>query len=168
MHKNTRSNLFWFAAVLVLGIAAFGVQQQQNKNQSIFLPIDAQQLQRIVINKDPVIELKKINNHWQMLAPLKGKVKDQAMAKILDTLAAPLYTSYAIEEVSLETLGLERPNLRVLLDDEALDFGALASTQQMHYVRYQDRVYLASPFLQVRFNQSPEQLLDVEEVEDVE
>lgn len=159
MDKNTKTNLFLFAGLLAAIAVLYTFNKAQNRESAIFLPVDLEMLSHIIIEQTPQIELKKTAGEWNILSPVQGRANPETMQKMFETLAAPLGEKYSLSEVDLKTLSLNPPNLRVLLDEEALDFGRLAATTQMHYVKYQDSVYLASPFLQVRFSQSPQQFL---------
>ena len=159
MQKNNKTNLILFAALLLLAAAVYLIKEKDHQLKNIFFPIDVNNIEHILIKQTPFIELKKENGDWTMLKPKIGLVNKQAIQKILDMLATPVSAAYEVDEVSLKELSLQPPNLEVLLDGEALDFGMLSPIDQSHYVKFKTKVYLARPFLLIRFSQSAEEFL---------
>ncbi len=154
LQKAKKRNLFLFVLMAVIALAIYLIKELDRNKQQIYLPIKVQNLQKIIIHQTPAITLEKLKDSWFVMQNEAVPANKKAMQNIFDMLNTPLRDEYAVSEVSLKELSLEPPNLVIELDGQALSFGALSPIEQMHYVRFKDKVYLASPFLQVRFSQS--------------
>lgn len=170
MQANKKTNLMLFAILLLIATLSYLVKHSKTKTDAIFLPIKVNSIEHFLIQQTPEIELTKRNDAWHMLQPQTGQVNQALMQSVLAILTAAVYEEYDIADVSLKELSLAPPNLRVLIDGEALEFGALSPISQKHYVRYKDKVYLASPFVKIRFSYAPEEFLkpDIETEENVD
>ena len=165
MQQNKKTNLLLFDVSLLLAVAVYVIKEKNEQSQNIYLPIDVANIKHILIKQMPFIELKKINDEWTMLQPESGKVNKKAMQKVLDMLSTPVTDVYELNEVSLKELSLQPPNLEVLIDGEALEFGMLSPINQLHYVKFKTNVYLARPFLLIRFSQNAEEFLKPDEID---
>ena len=165
MQQNKKTNLLLFAVSLLLAVAVYVIKEKNEQSQNIFIPIDVSNIEHILIKQTPFIELKIINDEWAMLQPKTGKVNKKAIQKVLDMLATPVSAEYEIDDVSLKELSLQPPNLEVLIDGEALEFGMLSPINQSHYVKFKTKVYLARPFLLIRFSQNAEEFLKPDETD---
>ena len=154
LQKAKKRNLLLLISMAIIALAIYVTKEFDNKKQLIYFPIDAKSLQEIIIHQTPAITLKKIDGSWFVMQDQPIPINNKALKNIIDMLSTPLRDEYPVSDVSLKELSLEPPNLIVELDGEALSFGALSPLEQMHYVHFKDKVYLASPFLQVRFSQS--------------
>lgn len=153
LQKAKKRNLLLLISIGVIALAIYGVKELDSKKNLIYLPLNVKNLQEIIIHQTPAITLKKVNDSWFVMQKEPLPINNKALKDIFDMLSTPLRDEYPVADVSLEELSLEPPNLIVELDGEALSFGALSPIEQMHYVHFKDKVYLASPFLQVRFSQ---------------
>ena len=165
MQQIKKTNLILFVVIVLIAAASYFISQNKQDKQSIFLPIDINNIQHILIQQTPHLELRKSNGAWEMLQPQTGPVNAKVMQSILDALANAVYDEYSVNDVSLKELSLDPPNLRILIDGDALEFGALSPITQKHYVRYLDKVYLVSPFLLIRFSNKADAFLKPEKVE---
>ena len=154
LQKTKRRNLLLFLAMLLLAFAVYAVKEYKLKTNLIYFPIDVLKLDEIIIYQTPAITLKKIDGAWHVIQEEPSPANNKAMQNIFDMLSSPLRDEYSVADISLKELSLDPPNLKVELNGEALTFGTLSPLEQMHYVHFRDKVYLASPFLQVRFSQS--------------
>lgn len=166
MQRNKKTNLILFVFLFFLALAIYIIKEKAQQSQNIYLPLKVSAIEHILIKQSPFIELNKINNEWTMLQPGTGKINKQQMQKALDMLASPLAAEYELNEVSLQELSLLPPNLQVIIDGEALEFGMLSPIDQLHYIKFKNKVYLARPFLLIRFSQSAEEFLKPHEPED--
>ena len=154
LQKTKQRNSLLFLLMIALAITIFALKEIKAKKELIYFPIDTKSLEEIIIHQTPAITLKKIDNLWFVIQGEPFPANKKAVQNIFDMLSTPLRDEYPLSEVSFKELSLEPPNLKVELDGEPLSFGSLSPIDQMHYVRFKDKVYLASPFLQVRFSQS--------------
>ncbi len=154
LKKAKNRNIVLFLAMLLLASAVYAVKEYKLKKNLIHLPIDVLQLDEIIIQQTPAITLKKIDGTWHVIQGGPSPANKKAMQNIFDMLSSPVRDEYSVADISLKELSLDPPNLKVELNGETLAFGTLSPLEQMHYVHFRDKVYLASPFLQVRFNQS--------------
>jgi len=154
IQRAKKRNLILFLGVIILAGMSYGLKEHDRKNNLIYLPIAVNNLNEMIIHQSPAITLKKINNIWFVMLDEPQKANRKAIQDIFDMLSSPVGNTFPVSEVSLKELSLEPPNLRVELNDETLSFGSLSPIEQMHYVQLKDNIYLASPFLQVRFTQS--------------
>ena len=161
--KTKRRNLLLFLLTIVLAITIFALKEIKAKKELIYFPIDTKSLEEIIIHQTPAITLKKIDNSWFVIQGEPFPANKKAMQNIFDMLSSPLRDEYPLSEVSLKELSLQAPNLKVELNGESLSFGTLSPLEQMHYVLFKDKVYLASPFLQVRFSQTLKTFMKVSE-----
>ena len=154
LQKAKRRNLLLLLAMLILALAVYALKEFKLKTNLIYFPIDVLMLDEIIIYQTPAITLKKIDDAWHVILGEPSPANKKAMQNIFDMLSSPVRDEYSVADISLKELSLDPPNLKVELNGEALTFGTLSPLEQMHYVQFKDKVYLASPFLQVRFSQS--------------
>jgi len=165
MQQNIKTNFILFAFAFLLAAAVYVIKGKNQQSQNIYFPINVNAIEHILIKQTPFIELKKINDEWTMLQPETGKVNKKTIQNTLEMLATPVSAVYEINEVSLKELSLLPPNLQVLIDGEALEFGMLSPIDQSHYVKFKSKVYLARPFLLIRFSQNAAEFLKPAEVD---
>jgi len=162
LKKAKKRNLFLLLFAILLALSVYYFKNSEQQSNRIFLPVDINNIHEIIIHQTPSIKLKLINQEWHVMQREPFPANKKAIQDIFDMLATPLISEHSLTEVSLKELSLNPANLRVDINGDALSFGALSPIKQMHYVHFKDKVYLASPFLQIRFSQTMDTFLKTE------
>lgn len=92
------------------------------------------------------IELEKTGDDWRMTAPLPARANRFNIDSLL-RLADTTSTFQAPAGADTATYGLDKPILRIQLNDEPIDVGAIHPMRQQHYVRHRDTVHLIQSYV---------------------
>lgn len=111
------------------------------------------------------IELEKTGDAWRMTAPLRARANRfniDSLLRLTDTVS----TFQAPVGADLATYGLDKPTLRVWLNDEPIAIGSLHPMRQQHYARYRDTVHLIQSHVLTAAFQNYNNFLDSQLLED--
>ena len=92
--------------------------------------------------KAPAV-FEKIDGHWRIVEPYGARADLMSMQRMLSIVAAQ--SSVKFPGTDLARFGLDKPKLRLKLDDEEFLFGTYNPVTSEQYVAYKDGVYLVSP-----------------------
>jgi len=155
-----QAKLNWILLSIIIGLAgiAVAINKHKSKDHELRLPIKVNELTVIAIKHNQEIKLEKKNSYWTMTSPQQGRINQERMQKILTNLQLPIQGGFETSN-QLTLYGLDKPRMQVKLNNNLLSFGQLNTMKQMHYIEYQGKIYLASPFLQTAFDHSAEALI---------
>lgn len=145
MTSRTRLNLalaFALAGLIALAFLEPGDNETPIVKTLTQLKPDEVQHIRVQSPQHADIDLKKINGHWQMLAPFNAPANQQRLVQLLDVANAKSLASYNIDKVDTTQLKLDTPSLMLTLNDSRLDFGGTAPLGGSRYVRVDQSVHL--------------------------
>ena len=86
------------------------------------------------------IVYKKIDNEWRMIAPYSARVEQQSIYHIMSIVAAQSNNKFPATD--LAKFGLDKPKLKLSLNQEVFTFGEFNSVTSEQYVAYKDAIYL--------------------------
>lgn len=104
------------------------------KVQSL-VPIAPAEIQSVEIERanSPTISLRREGSQWRMTAPVKARLDDTALARVLDL--SRLGATNAFPADDLTKYGLDKPWARVTLGNHTLEFGNTNTVTEEFYVR---------------------------------
>lgn len=97
---------------------------------------------RIIRPGMPEIRLARMNGAWKIISPVSVAASPEAVKSVLSILGAR--SDDKLESANLSDFGLDKPVLRLYLDDQEYDFGMLNTLTGQQYVKRRDTVYLVS------------------------
>lgn len=144
MTHHARLNLIMLATIIALAVFLYVRPQSQDIQK---YPIasgltEAVQNLRIVGQRQEIM-LKRLDNHWHLLEPVRVRADEKKIKKILEILTA--YSSQRFPLTDLARFDLERPNVQLYVDDKYFGFGGFAPITNQQYVATNDYVYMISP-----------------------
>ena len=86
------------------------------------------------------ITYRKTANEWRMTAPYAARVDQQSMYHIMSIVAAQSNNKFSATD--LAKFGLDKPKLKLSLNQEVFTFGEFNSVTSQQYVAYKDAIYL--------------------------
>jgi hypothetical protein len=92
--------------------------------------------------KAPVV-FEKVDGHWRITEPYSARADMQSMQRILSIVAAESQEKFDTSD--LARFGLDKPKLKLRLDNEEFLFGTYNPVSGEQYVAHKDGVYLLSP-----------------------
>jgi hypothetical protein len=106
--------------------------------------LDPKNIQQIHIQSSgqPSIELKKVGDHWRMLAPFSVSANQERITQLLKITQANSHAAYPMDQVDARQLQLDKPMLTLTLDDVSLRFGTTAPLGGSRYVQVGQRAHL--------------------------
>lgn len=94
-------------------------------------------------------------NGWRLTAPIAFRADDSLIGSVLGDFDETSQTRYATKSLDLSKYGLDKPALKVWLNDTELDFGDTNPLNGRRYIRVGDSVYLATDSLYDRLTVPP-------------
>jgi len=91
------------------------------------------------------IELEKTDAGWRLSAPLRARANQFNIDSLLRIVSAP--SSFQATPTELTAFGLDKPALRLRLNNEEIAIGAIHPMRQQHYVHYRDTVHLIPSYV---------------------
>lgn len=88
------------------------------------------------------ILLEKKGPNWEIGKPARGLARPEAVRNVLSILEAK--SEKKLDATDLSRFGLDRPVLRLFIDNEEFDFGMLNPVTGQQYVKKGNSVYLIS------------------------
>jgi hypothetical protein len=132
-------------AAVVLGLAAlvyFRPEPQAPPGPPL-TTLSAADVQRIRIDRGgETVVLEKSSSGWRLQAPITARANEFNVASLLRVTSTSSSFQTAVDTAALATYGLDKPQLRLQLNDEEITVGALHPLRQQHYVRYREQVQL--------------------------
>jgi hypothetical protein len=105
----------------------------------------------------PPIELEKSAAGWAMTAPYRTRVDALHTDRLLDIVAAT--AKQKLPRSDLARFDLTAPRVRVTLNDQRFDFGAVNELTNEQYLATADGVYLVPPYLGYGISTDPAKLI---------
>lgn len=131
--------------IFAAAVAAIVLQTYKPRDaapaQYALVPVPQAEIRAIAIERvnSPAITLQREASQWRMTAPVKARLDDTALARVLDLsrLGAP----NKLAAVDLGRYGLDQPWARLRFGSHALEFGSTNTVTEELYVRSGDAVY---------------------------
>lgn len=98
---------------------------------------------RVEFPAKAAVAFEKVGGQWRIVEPYRARADLMSMQRILSIVAATSKEKFPASD--LARFGLDKPKLRLKLDDEEFLFGTYNPISGEQYVAYKDSVYLLSP-----------------------
>ena len=135
--------------LLVAALAAFlyfrpkqAVDSEQSHEVSSHKLADFSRI-RVEFPAKAAVAFEKVDGHWRIVEPYSARADLMSIQRILSIVAATSKEKFLASD--LARFGLDKPKLRLKLDDEEFLFGTYNPVSGEQYVAYKDSVYLLSP-----------------------
>lgn len=145
MSSRMLLNLALLAAVAVLALVAwFEPGKERPAEPPPITALDKDQVQRIRIerrDKDTVILIRD-GGHWRMERPIRAPAAEFRVDAILRLARETSHARFPVADGELAKFKLEKPMVRLFLDQVEIDFGTTEPIDGRRYVRVGDTVHL--------------------------
>lgn len=132
-------------ALLIGALVVFVYFKPSEKSSgTALMDIESEAISRIRIerNGSSPITLEKTANGWRLQTPVHARANRFNVASLLRFTLATSGFHTPVADAVLSTYGLDKPSIRLFLNDEEFLIGAIHPMRQQHYVRYRDTVHL--------------------------
>jgi hypothetical protein len=145
MRLLTVANLALLLAVAALAaVVYFGSPPGQSMTLSLSTREPAlATLIRIEHSGRPVITIEKTAEVWRLTTPLKAEADAVQVQRVLSVLTAR--SPQRFPATRLERFELDRPRLKLLIDDQMFAFGLVSALSGEQYLLTRDAVYIVEP-----------------------
>ncbi|MBT6275935.1 MAG: DUF4340 domain-containing protein [Chromatiales bacterium] len=149
----SRSTIGLATAVIVVGVLSAVVifEPGLTSRQEKVSQLAPQSISRIEVEHGPklTVRIERTGGQWRITAPLQAPANPMRAGALTRIAAAGVNRSYALEDISLDALGLNTQAIVLRLDGQRFEIGGTEPLERLRYVRHKDRVYLvADTFLQ--------------------
>lgn len=93
------------------------------------------------------IVLERTADGWRLQAPIAARANEFNVDSLLRLVSISSSFQTAADPAALGMYGLDKPLLRLQLNDEEIAVGAMHPMRQQHYVRYRDQVHLIPSYV---------------------
>ncbi|MBL8497986.1 DUF4340 domain-containing protein [Nitrosomonas sp. JL21] len=144
MTHHARLNVIMLATIIVaLIFLYFKPYDEQAQEYSISaLSSDAVRNMRIVKQHDDIM-LSKTSGHWHIVQPIQARADEKRISEMMQFHGAKARQRFPLE--NLERFGLDRPYVKLYLDDHYFGFGSYVPITNQQYVANDEYVYVISP-----------------------
>lgn len=137
MSLKSRRRLNLVLAALVLGLLALAHFKPGSKSSALPpLVADSTKLRsiRVALAGKAEVQLQRTGDAWRVQKPMGWPADTVQVQDFLDSLDAPVENQFPIQGEALSRYGLDRPLLRIWLDEVEYDFGAMQPVSKERYV----------------------------------
>lgn len=144
--KRSVRQIVWLLPVVVV-LALLAVAQWRHDRASApgtLLTLDPSAITRIkvAVAGKPVQRYAKRDGHWWQLTPQPVRTDDGRLEDIAAIAAAPVLQWRKPADLDAAKIGLAKPALVLTLNDQQIDYGAIAAFGPQRYVRVGQRIAL--------------------------
>ena len=139
MRRQTRTNLFLLAMVVLLGAAAFAeLRRESALSRDPLTTIDPATIHslRVACQGCTARRYEKTGAHWFMREPEAKPANDEAVARLAAIVRAPVRYRRPAAEVDAAKLGLDPPVATLEVDGTVLKFGTTDAIRNDRYVEF--------------------------------
>ncbi|GMR00952.1 MAG: hypothetical protein BMS9Abin19_0296 [Gammaproteobacteria bacterium] len=142
MYKNNILNLVLFIVVISLASVIYFSEEKTTELERLSAT-DIADIASITIqhNQNTTTIFKQKDNHWQISQPVSIAANDFRINSILKLINAPVHNKYSVDEMSLNSIGLDKPATSIKLNDKKIDFGITNPATNLRYVKLDNFVY---------------------------
>ena len=130
--------------LLLLVIYEPGQEPDPELPRLISLNRDAVNKIRIVREDQADIEIHKIKGHWRLTAPIAMPANTFKIESILNLAANTSFAQFNATEHDLKQFKLDKPRVRLYLDNQVLSFGTTEALKRRRYVQVGDTIHLVT------------------------
>lgn len=145
MKRAARQRLWLLAVVIVLVVIVLwqGAREEHRAPHSL-TQLDPAAITRIeltIAQGTPQV-FEKRGGHWWRVKPISLRGNDERLQHLANLAATPVARWIRGGEFDADKIGLSPPSATLLLDGQALRYGALSALDNLRYVAVGDRVAL--------------------------
>lgn len=142
MQKRWLFNLLLL--LLVTGLAAVAWFAEREPPGEALLAVDPDSVESLVIQGPDRedLRLRRESGQWWITSPDRLPASDFHVRQVLEAAAARSATSYPLEEMEPDRLGLEPPRARLEFDGQALLYGGTEPIDGLRYIQSGERIHL--------------------------
>lgn len=134
------------ALLLLVAVLGFFVLTSEDKNASdvkSLTDIKTDSVNRVNIrHNDRVINIEKIDAHWQLTEPINIAANDFRIKTILNLLSTVSYAKYAADSLELDKFGFKQAGTSITFNKHKIDFGNISPINGYRYVKLNKEVHL--------------------------
>lgn len=145
MRRRTRHRLLGLIALAVLlGLAGWQYMADRARDPGTLLALAPARVNHIEVMRgsSPPQRYERRDGHWYRVGPGQARVDDGRLDELAATAAVRVLEWRPISDFNPAHIGLQPPQLVLVLNDRRLAFGALSAVGPQRYVRVGDRVAL--------------------------
>jgi len=145
MKSKVLLNLALIAALVALSLLTYFKPWKDTTPAIRLTELKREEVTRIAIEPrdKAVIKLEKLDGAWRIVTPLKAQVEDTQADRLVDIVNA--IAKQKLANADLVQFGLDPPQVRVSLNDDAFSFGRINDITNEQYVATANGVYLVPP-----------------------
>lgn len=152
MNGNPIKKRFLINIALITGVVVLAVvvwlTPDQDGEKRLFDKFDADSIAQLRIEQsgNPPIVISKIDDHWELIEPVKTPASPFRINSILNIAQAAGYANYALSDIDTSELGLDTSPLTLYLDKHKIRFGSRDPIDERRYTQLDERVYLLDDY----------------------
>lgn len=138
-------NIILIVVVLALALAVYFKRAHDSReDRPALTPLQPTEITRIRIEQPhgQATILEKAGPDWRLTAPVAARANTFNVDQLLSLAGVESETRIPGDKVDLKQFGLDKPQARIWLNDNPIDFGAMHPFKNLHYVRYGNIVHL--------------------------
>jgi len=142
MLRKTILNLVLLIFVIALASIIYFSDEKSSELEKLSTT-DITAIHSITIqHKGRTTQLSKQNDgHWQITQPVSIAANDFRINSVLKLINAPIHNKYSANDIELNTIGLDKPDTTIQLNDKNIAFGIINPATNLRYVKKDDQVY---------------------------
>jgi hypothetical protein len=149
LQSRRRLNLALVA--IVAALAALALFRPGHKHAGDVTPLVADSRGftriRVAVAGKPEVDLKREGEVWNLQAPLQWRADDVQVQDFLDSLDAPVTDRFPAKGVDLAKYGLDKPLVKLWLDDTEYDLGDQQPVDRERYVLVNGEIELIDDYI---------------------
>ncbi len=138
-----------FAITILIVILKFASNQDNPVAEVHLTQLQPEQINQIKItrNKNDVILMKRVDNHWMMQQPVNAPANEYRINTLLKLVDAYSYSQFKINETDLKQFQLDNPAVVVQLNNTDIAFGDTSPLGKQRYVMVDQVIHLINDSL---------------------
>ena len=144
MRRRLLLNLFLLVLVIALALIIYFKPQPATAPELKLSPLTPAAATEITLEKpgQPALTLRRQNTQWRIIAPFQARVDSSKVDELLSILTAT--SAQRLEAADLARFELDKPRLRLTINQQSFSFGMLNPLSHEQYIATQNAVYLVS------------------------
>ena len=145
MRRRTRTNIFLFATVALLGLAVIAeLRREHALERDPLTKIDPETIKSLAVTCAGCTKrrFEKENGHWMMREPAAKPADDKTVERLTYIVRAPVRYRRPARELDASKLGLEPPAATLEVDGTVLKFGTTDAIHNDRYVEVEGTIAL--------------------------
>ena len=144
MRRRLLLNLFLLALVIALALFIYFKPQPAAGPELKLSSLTPAAATEITLEKpgQPALTLRKKNSQWRIITPFQARADSNKVDELLSILTAN--SAQRLEAANLARFELDKPRLRLTVNQQSFSFGMLNPLSHEQYIATQNAVYLVS------------------------